>query len=381
DVFAVFMQYPAADGTLADYKNFAEVAHAKNITICVAADLMSLALLTPPGEWGADVVVGNSQRFGVPMGFGGPHAAFFATKDAYKRNIPGRIIGVTSDSNGEYALRMALQTREQHIRRDKASSNICTAQALLAIMASFYAVYHGPKGIKNIATRINDLAKLADKAIQSLGYEQVNKTYFDTLRFNLGNEVDGLKSEALNNELNFYYNEGTVGISIDETTTFQDIQTIVRVFAKVKGKLQDDLDLEELANELGTSIPAELERTSDYLTHPIFNTYHSEHEMLRYIKSLEAKDLSLCHSMIPLGSCTMKLNATTEMVPVTWARFGGLHPFAPADQTSGYMHLINELNDWLSEITGFAKMSFQPNSGAQGEYAGLMVIDAYHKSR
>jgi glycine dehydrogenase len=266
---------------------------------------------------------------------------------------------------------MALQTREQHIRRDKASSNICTAQALLAIMASFYAVYHGPKGIQNIATRINDLAKLADKAIQALGYEQVNKTYFDTLRFNVGKEIDGLKSEALN----------TVGISIDETTTFQDIETIVRVFAKVKGKLQDDLDLEELANELGSSIPAELVRNTDYLTHPIFNSYHSEHEMLRYIKSLEAKDLSLCHSMIPLGSCTMKLNATTEMVPVTWARFGGLHPFAPADQTSGYMQLINELNDWLSEITGFAKMSFQPNSGAQGEYAGLMVIDAYHKSR
>ena len=381
DVFAAFIQYPAADGTVADYKNFTAAAHAKNITVCVAADLMSLALLTPPGEWGADVVVGNSQRFGVPMGFGGPHAAFFATKDAYKRNIPGRIIGVTSDSNGGYALRMALQTREQHIRRDKASSNICTAQALLAIMASFYAVYHGPEGIKNIASRINDLTKLADKAIQSLGYEQLNKTYFDTLRFNVGKEVDGLKSEALNHELNFYYNEGIVGISIDETTTFADIQTLVKVFAKVKGKHQSDVDLESLVNNLTSSIPSELERVSSYLTHPIFNSYRSEHEMLRYIKSLEAKDLSLCHSMIPLGSCTMKLNATTEMVPVTWARFGGLHPFAPADQTSGYMQLINELNDWLSEITGFAKMSFQPNSGAQGEYAGLMVIDAYQKSR
>lgn len=381
DVFAVFVQYPAADGTISDYKNLAEAAHAKDITVCVAADLMALALLTPPGEWGADVVVGNSQRFGVPMGFGGPHAAFFATKEAYKRNIPGRIIGVTTDSSGNYALRMALQTREQHIRRDKASSNICTAQALLAIMASFYAVYHGPEGIKNIATRINDLTKLADKAIQALGYEQTNKTYFDTLRFNVGEQAGTLKAEALNNEMNFYYNDGVVGISIDETTTYQDIQTIVKVFAKIKGKTLDELDWESLEKELGSSIPAELIRTSSYLTHPVFNSYHSEHEMLRYIKSLEAKDLSLCHSMIPLGSCTMKLNATTEMVPVTWARFGRLHPFAPVDQVSGYMQLINELNDWLCEITGFAKMSFQPNSGAQGEYTGLMVIRAYHESR
>ena len=381
DVFAVFFQYPAADGSLSAYKAFTEAAHAQDITVCVAADLMSLTLLTPPGEWGADVVVGNSQRFGVPMGFGGPHAAFFATKEAYKRNIPGRIIGVTSDSNGEYALRMALQTREQHIRRDKASSNICTAQALLAIMASFYAVYHGPQGLKNIAQRIHDLTKLADKAIQSLGYEQTNASYFDTLRFKVGEQVGTLKAEALNNELNFYYNEGVVGISIDETTTFADIETIVKVFAKIKGISQHDIDLTTFTNELSSAIPEALVRTSAYLTHPIFNSYHSESEMLRYIKSLEAKDLSLCHSMIPLGSCTMKLNATTEMVPVTWARFGGLHPFAPVDQTSGYMQLINELNDWLSEITGFAKMSFQPNSGAQGEYAGLMVIRAYHESR
>ncbi|WP_293931801.1 aminomethyl-transferring glycine dehydrogenase [Sphingobacterium sp. UBA6645] len=381
DVFAAFIQYPAADGSVNDYKEFTAYAHDKNITICVATDLMALALLTPPGEWGADVVVGNSQRFGVPMGFGGPHAAFFATKDAYKRNIPGRIIGVTSDSNGEYALRMALQTREQHIRRDKASSNICTAQALLAIMASFYAVYHGPKGIKNIALRINDLTKLADKAIQALGYKQVNATYFDTLRFEVDKELSPLKSEALNQELNFYYADNTVGISIDETTTLEDIETIAKVFAKIKGKSVNDVDLSGFTEELGNSIPEELERASDYLTHPVFNSYHSESEMLRYIKSLEAKDLSLCHSMIPLGSCTMKLNATTEMVPVTWARFGGLHPFAPADQTTGYMQLINELNDWLCEITGFAKMSFQPNSGAQGEYAGLMVIRAYHHSR
>jgi glycine dehydrogenase len=381
DVFAAFIQYPAADGSIEDYKAFAEAAHAKNITICAAADLMSLALLTPPGEWGADVVVGNSQRFGVPMGFGGPHAAFFATKDAYKRNIPGRIIGVTTDATGNYALRMALQTREQHIRRDKASSNICTAQALLAIMASFYAVYHGPKGIKNIATRINDLTKLTDKAVQSLGYVQTNSNYFDTLRFQVGDIVGTLKGEALDNELNFFYENDVVGISIDETTTFEDVQTIVKVFAKIKGKSLSDVDFDAIIESLDTSIPDSLVRTSEYLTHPIFNTYHSEHDMLRYIKSLEAKDLSLCHSMIPLGSCTMKLNATTEMVPVTWARFGSVHPFAPTDQTSGYMQLINELNDWLCDITGFAKMSFQPNSGAQGEYAGLMVIRAYHESR
>jgi len=381
DVFAAFVQYPTADGSIIDYKAFTAAAHAKNITVCAAADLMSLTLLTPPGEWGADVVVGNSQRFGVPMGFGGPHAAFFATKDAFKRNIPGRIIGVTTDSNGNYALRMALQTRVQHIRRDKASSNICTAQALLAIMASFYAVYHGPQGIKNIASRIHDLAQLLDQAVQQLGYTQLNKNYFDTVRFELGGEVAGLKSEALNNEMNFNYVGSVVGISIDESTTYEDILTIVKVFAKVKAKNLADVDFESIEASLTSALPADLVRTSDYLTHPVFNSYHSESEMLRYIKSLEAKDLSLCHSMIPLGSCTMKLNATAEMTPVTWANFGGLHPFAPTDQTSGYMQLIGELNDWLSEITGFAKMSFQPNSGAQGEYAGLMVIRAYHESR
>jgi len=381
DVFAAFIQYPAADGTVNDYKEFAAHAHDKNITVCVACDIMALALLTPPGEWGADVVVGNSQRFGVPMGFGGPHAAFFATKDTYKRNIPGRIIGVTSDANGEYALRMALQTREQHIRRDKAASNICTAQALLAIMASFYAVYHGPDGIKKIASRINDLTKLANQAIQSFGYKQTNEAFFDTLRFDVGGQLGNLKSEALNHELNFFYQDNVVGISLDETTTVADVEKIVKVFAKISGKSVNEVDLTPFLANLTPSFGEELTRSTPYLTHPVFNSYHSESEMLRYIKTLEAKDLSLCHSMIPLGSCTMKLNATTEMVPVTWARFGGLHPFAPNDQTSGYMQLINELNDWLCEITGFAKMSFQPNSGAQGEYTGLMVIRAYHHSR
>lgn len=382
NVFGIFLQYPAADGSVADFRALTEEAKQRDITTAVAADLLSLALLTPPGEWGADVVVGTAQRMGIPMGFGGPHAAFFATKDEYKRNIPGRIIGVTSDSSGNYALRMALQTREQHIRRDKASSNICTAQALLAIISSFYAVYHGPKGIKSIASRIHDLAQLTHQAISELCYEQKNEHYFDTLRFDVGNEVGALKAEALNHDVNFYYNDSIVGISIDESTSFVDIQTIVKIFAKIKGKTLNDVDLDVIAKELnGTKLPEDLVRQSEYLTHPVFNSYHSESEMLRYIKSLEAKDLSLCHSMIPLGSCTMKLNATTEMIPVTWAKLGNIHPFAPIDQTSGYMQLLNELNEWLSKITGFAKMSFQPNSGAQGEYAGLMVIQAYHQSR
>lgn len=376
DIFGVFLQYPSADGSIVDYKKFADACQAKGVSIAVAADLMSLTLLTPPGEWGADVVVGTSQRFGIPMGFGGPHAAYFATKDQYKRNIPGRIIGVTSDAQDGYALRMALQTREQHIRRDKASSNICTAQALLAIMASFYAVYHGPAGLKKIASRIHDLTRLLDKSLKELGFRQENKHYFDTLKVVALDKVDQIKAEALNKGLNFYYAEGFIGISIDETTTYADVENIISVFSKVSGEeiLLEKITLEE-------AIPSDLTRESAYLTHPIFNSYHSEHEMLRYIKSLEAKDLSLCHSMIPLGSCTMKLNASAEMAPVTWPELGNIHPFVPQDQVEGYHELISELDTWLSEITGFAKMSFQPNSGAQGEYTGLMVIRAYHESR
>ncbi|WP_353131153.1 aminomethyl-transferring glycine dehydrogenase [Parapedobacter pyrenivorans] len=381
DIFGVLVQYPAGDGTISDYKSLVEQLHARDISICAVADLLSLVLLTPPGEWGADVVVGSTQRFGVPMGFGGPHAAYFATKDAYKRNIPGRIIGVTIDSNGDYALRMALQTREQHIRRDKASSNICTAQALLAIMAGFYAAYHGPKGLRQIGERIHGLTVLLDRALQQLGYAQLNDTYFDTLRVELGELAGPLHAEALNNDVNLYYQGTIAAIAVDETTTYQDIETLVRIFAKLKAKTVNDVDLASLADTIDTCIPQALQRTSAYLTHPVFNSHHSEHEMLRYIKSLEAKDLSLCHSMIPLGSCTMKLNATTEMIPVTWPEFGGLHPFAPIDQVGGYMQVINELDSWLSEITGFTKVSFQPNSGAQGEYAGLMVIRAYHESR
>ncbi|QNL52105.1 aminomethyl-transferring glycine dehydrogenase [Olivibacter sp. SDN3] len=381
DIFGALVQYPAGDGKVYDYSVFADALHANQSTLSVAADIMSLALLAPPGEWGADIVVGSSQRLGVPMGFGGPHAAFFATKEIYKRNIPGRIIGVTIDSAGNYALRMALQTREQHIRRDKASSNICTAQALLAIMAGFYTAYHGPQGIKAIAERIHGLTVLLAKALETLGYKQENETYFDTLTVPLGDLCDPLHAEALNNEMNFRYDGAKVNISIDETTSLAAIKEIVRVFAKIKAKTLADIDFSALENGLESVVPNDLQRTSKYLTHEVFNSYHSEHEMLRYIKSLEAKDLSLCHSMIPLGSCTMKLNATTEMIPVSWEAFSKLHPFAPTDQVGGYMQLISELDQWLSAITGFAKMSFQPNSGAQGEYTGLMVIRAYHEDR
>ena len=315
------------------------------------------------------------------MGFGGPHAAFFATKEEYKRSLPGRIIGVTIDSAGDYALRMALQTREQHIRRDKATSNICTAQALLAIMAGMYAVYHGPQGLKLIAERIHGLTVLLADSLKELGYEQLNKSFFDTVKFDLGELAGPLHGEAVNNEMNLHYKGSFATISLDETTSVEDVKTIIRFFAKVKGKSLNDVNFDELKSSIQTIIPAELQRTSAYLTHKLFNSHHSEHEMLRYIKSLEARDLSLCHSMIALGSCTMKLNATTEMVPVTWAEFSKMHPFAPADQTGGYMQLFDELNKWLSEITGFASMSLQPNSGAQGEYAGLMVIRAYHEDR
>src|ERR1700754_2373535 len=381
NMFGAIVQYPAGHGAVYNYTDFAAKAHEKGIKLTVVADIMSLALLTPPGEWGADIVAGCTQRFGVPMGFGGPHAAFFATKDEYKRSIPGRIIGVTIDNAGNYALRMALQTREQHIRRDKATSNICTAQALLAIMAGMYAVYHGPNGIKLIAERIHGLTVLLSESLSQLGYKQLNEAYFDTLKFDLGDLVGPIHAEAINNEMNLNYEGSVVTISVDETTSPEDIKTMVLFFARVKGKTLSDVNFDELKANIKTVIPADLQRTSAYLTHQLFNTHHSEHEMLRYIKSLEAKDLSLCHSMIALGSCTMKLNATTEMIPVTWAEFSKMHPFAPVDQVGGYMQLFSELNDWLSEITGFAAMSLQPNSGAQGEYAGLMVIRAYHNDR
>ncbi|RKD18321.1 glycine dehydrogenase (aminomethyl-transferring) [Pelobium manganitolerans] len=381
DFFGALVQYPAGQGAVYNYGEFATAAHEKDIKLTVVADLMSLALLSPPGEWGADIVVGTTQRFGVPMGFGGPHAAYFATKEVYKRSMPGRLIGVTIDAHNNYALRMALQTREQHIRRDKATSNICTAQALLAIMAGMYATYHGPQGIKAIAQRIHGMAVLLSKALAQFGYQQLNESYFDTLKFSVGDLVNPIHSEALNNQFNLNYDGDIITIALDETTRLHDIETIVKVFGKVKAKTLNDIDIYALAEEVESTIPVSQQRTSDFLTHPVFNTHHSEHEMLRYIKSLEAKDLSLCHSMIPLGSCTMKLNATTEMIPVTWPEFSSLHPFSPADQTGGYMQIMAELNTWLAEITGFAAMSLQPNAGAQGEYAGLMVIRAYHHDR
>lgn len=378
-MFGAIVQYPAGKGAVYNYKRFAEAAHEKGIKLTVVADIMSLVLLTPPGEWGADIVVGSTQRFGIPMGFGGPHAGFFATKEEYKRSMPGRIIGVTIDSAGNYALRMALQTREQHIRRDKATSNICTAQALLAIMAGMYAAYHGSKGLTLIAERIHGLSILLSNSLNELGFIQKNEAFFDTLCIEAGDLVNAIHAEALNQEVNLNYRGSEITISIDETTSPADILTLAKIFAKVKGKNSAEIILDK--SRIKSSLPDELIRVSSFLTHPIFNAHHSEHEMLRYIKSLEAKDLSLCNSMIPLGSCTMKLNATTEMVPITWPEFSRMHPFAPTDQVGGYMQLFDELNKWLSEITGFAAMSLQPNAGAQGEYAGLMVIRAYHADR
>ena len=377
--FGAIVQYPAGNGEVFNYATFAEKAHGSQVKLTVVADLLSLTLLTPPGEWGADIVVGTTQRFGISIGAGGPHAAYFATKEAYKRNIPGRIIGVTIDVNNNYALRMALQTREQHIRRDKATSNICTAQALLAIMAGFYAVYHGPKGLKLIAERTHGLTVSLAKSLTKIGYKVLTNTYFDTIHVELGDLSDSIHRDCVDNEINLNYKGTQVTIALDEATTVADIKLLNKIFSKVKGIPADQAELEE--ENVETVIPEALQRTSAYLTHPVFNSHHSEHEMLRYIKSLEAKDLSLCHSMIALGSCTMKLNATTEMIPVTWPEFAKIHPFAPADQVAGYYTVFNELDKWLSEITGFAAMSLQPNAGAQGEYAGLMVIRAYHQDR
>ncbi len=378
DFFGAIVQYPAGNGEVYDYSVLASRLHEHAVKLTVIADLLSLTLLTPPGEWGADVVVGSTQRFGVPMGFGGPHAAFFATKDEYKRSIPGRIIGVTIDRHNNYALRMALQTREQHIRRDKATSNICTAQALLAIMAGFYAVYHGPKGLKKIAERTHGLTVCLAESLKAIGYNVANKVYFDTIEVEAGPLVGAIHKDCLDHNINLNYKGTKAFISLDETKTLEDASVLVKIFAKVKAIAAASVEMVEKVN---SPIPANLQRQSTYLTHPIFNSHHSEHEMLRYIKSLEAKDLSLCHSMIALGSCTMKLNATTEMIPVTWPEFGQIHPFAPRDQVAGYYQMFTELDQWLSEITGFAAMSFQPNSGAQGEYAGLMVIRAYHQDR
>ena len=380
ELYGVMFQYPNADGEVSDYSAILAAAKDNKVLTAFASDLLALTLLTPPGEMGADVVVGSAQRFGVPMGYGGPHSAFFATKEEFKRQIPGRIIGVSIDRAGNKAYRMALQTREQHIKREKATSNICTAQVLLAVMSSFYAVYHGPKGLKNIALRTHGLAKLTANALTQMGLEVSSKTYFDTIKVSAdGTLQKKVQEAALAEEMNFRYQEGAIFISFDEAKTVEDAAEVISVFAKATGNSTPDVHA--LAADLNLELPEALLRKSEYLTHPVFNNYHSEHEMLRYIKRLESKDLSLVHSMISLGSCTMKLNATAEMIPVTWPEFGQLHPFAPIDQTEGYQELFTNLRTWLTEITGFADTSLQPNSGAQGEYAGLMVIRAYHMNR
>ncbi|MGY6650419.1 aminomethyl-transferring glycine dehydrogenase [Wenyingzhuangia sp. IMCC45574] len=376
EVFGALVQYPGKNGKVVDYTSFVANANQVEARVAVAADLLSLTLLTPPGEWGADVVVGTTQRFGIPMGYGGPHAAYFATKEAYKRSIPGRIIGVTKDIDGNRALRMALQTREQHIKREKATSNICTAQVLLAVMAGMYGVFHGPKGLKYIAQNILNKAYTLNLAIKELGLEQVNPIFFDTLNITVPS-ASKVKVLAENQKVNFLYNsESSVSVSINETTNLEDINQIIEIFANAIGKETIVLDA-----ILPIEVKPEFNRTSDYLSHEVFNKHHSETAMMRYIKKLERKDLSLNHSMISLGSCTMKLNAASEMLPLSWPNWGNIHPFVPVEQAQGYQEMLKGLEKDLNEITGFYATSLQPNSGAQGEYAGLLVIKAYHESR
>jgi glycine dehydrogenase len=379
--FGALVQYPGSDGSIHDYRNFIRQVQTAGGYVVMATDLLALTLLTPPGELGADAAIGSSQRFGVPMGFGGPHAAFFAAREDFKRSIPGRIIGISIDALGNRALRMALQTREQHIKREKATSNICTAQALLANMAAMYAVYHGPAGLVRIAKRVSMLAQTLSYELEALGYANQNEFYFDTVRLKVADaaRIHGF-AEARN--INLHYSEGDhIGITLDETTTQEDLLDILTVFADAAGQdlVSATFDLES-TDSLG-NIPSVITRTSEFLTHPVFHSHHSETEMMRYLRSLENKDLSLNRSMIPLGSCTMKLNAATELIPVSWPEFGGLHPFAPPSQWNGYSRIITELETWLSEITGFAATSLQPNSGAQGEYAGLLTIRAYHADK
>ena len=375
--YGALLQYPGKYGVVYDYASFAQKAQENNIKVAVAADILSLVLLTPPGEWGVDVVVGTTQRFGIPLGYGGPHAAFFATKEAYKRNIPGRIIGLTKDTDGNPALRMALQTREQHRKRDKATSNICTAQVLLAVMAGMYAVYHGPKGLKDIATRIHNYTKTVAQTLGAYGFEQLNEVYFDTIKF----KVENLRairtiSESKGINLN-YIDDDTVSISLNEAFTKKDIRPLVNCFVESQA-LEDDGSISEYEGKI---ITGALERKSAFLEHETFNSYHSETDLMRYIKKLERKDLALNHSMISLGSCTMKLNAASEMLPLSWANWGNIHPYVPVIQAEGYQLVLKELEEQLNVITGFAATSLQPNSGAQGEYAGLMTIRAYHQSR
>ncbi|SAK52025.1 glycine dehydrogenase [Caballeronia glebae] len=381
NAFGVLLQYPGANGDVRDYRALAEAIHAAGGHVVAAADLLALTLITPPGEWGADVAIGNTQRFGVPVGFGGPHAAYMAVRDEFKRQMPGRLVGVTVDAQGNSALRLALQTREQHIRREKATSNVCTAQALLAIMASMYAVYHGPRGLKTIALRVNRVASVLAAGLRKLGYTLANETFFDTVTIDSGASTTALHQAAYAAHVNLRRVSATqVGVSLDETTTRDDLLKLFALFAEVAGKTET-FDIDALDQAASDSLPQELRRTSDYLTHPVFNRHHSEHEMLRYLRSLADKDLALDRTMIPLGSCTMKLNATSEMLPVTWPEFAQIHPFAPAEQTVGYRTMIDQLEQMLVACTGYAAVSLQPNAGSQGEYAGLLIIHAYHESR
>ena len=376
EFFGALIQYPGKYGQVFDYADFVNNCNQNSIKVAVAADILSLVKLQAPGELGVDVVVGTTQRFGIPLGYGGPHAAYFATKEAYKRNLPGRIIGVTKDADGNHALRMALQTREQHIKRDRATSNICTAQVLLAVMAGMYAVYHGPKGLQYIADTVHYSTTSLASQLEKLGYKQVNSAYFDTLQVKA--DAEKIKAAAEAKEYNFYYpDEETVVIALNETTTTEDVNTVASIFAEVAGKETEVLSALKEIN----AIPEGVSRKKDFLSHDVFNAYHSETELMRYIKKLERKDLSLNHSMISLGSCTMKLNAASEMLPLSNPQWGNIHPFAPVEQAEGYQIVLKELENQLTEITGFSATSLQPNSGAQGEYAGLMVIRAYHESR
>jgi glycine dehydrogenase len=381
DLFGVLLQYPGSDGRIDDHRTIIDAAHAAGARVAMAADLLALTLLTPPGELGADIAIGSTQRFGVPLGFGGPHAAFLSTREENRRQMPGRIIGVSRDARGRPAFRLALQTREQHIRRDKATSNICTAQVLLAVMASMYAVYHGPDGLTRIAARVRGWTELLARGLAQLGAAVRGGPRFDTLRVDLpAAERDRVVAAARDRRMNLRVFADGVGISLDETTRAEHVAELLGAFAAVTGKKAPDVD-QLAASHKAVEYPAPLARASPFLTHPVFHLYRSEHELLRYIRRLEARDLSLTTSMIPLGSCTMKLNATTEMFPVTWPEFGRLHPFAPTEQAAGYDHLSSDLEAWLAEITGFSAVSLQPNAGAQGEYAGLLVIRAYLRAR
>ncbi|MFB3058679.1 MAG: aminomethyl-transferring glycine dehydrogenase, partial [Gammaproteobacteria bacterium] len=378
-LFGVLLQYPCSTGEILDYQELVQQVHERKALVAVAADLLSLTLLKPPGEFDADVVVGTSQRFGIPLGYGGPHAAYMATREAFKRSMPGRLIGVSVDSRGKPALRLALQTREQHIRREKATSNICTAQALLAIMASMYAVYHGPDEIRRIAQRIHRLTIILAEGLRQLGHTVPTQHFFDTITVTTGNATEFVMAAARSEKINLrYVDMNTVGISLDEKATPGDIKKLFNIFTHDRG---DEVSLDEIDSQVKISLPKALIRTSEYLTHPVFNTYHSETDLMRYMRKLADKDLALDRSMIPLGSCTMKLNAATQLVPVTWPGYGRIHPFVPLDQAQGYQQLFIELEQMLCACTGYDAVSLQPNSGAQGEYAGLLAIKGYHQSR